>query len=111
MNDIAPYRACGTCKKADSDGIPLNRTCRLTCEPGVTGGSQWTPLNTAPVRLRSILSFIRNDEELEAYVQARIDAEGKVCGACGKPWDGEKCEQAKNDWPFSTCYPASLSRE
>lgn len=31
--------------------------------------------------------------------------DGQVCGACGKPWDGIKCGQHENGWPYPTCYP------
>lgn len=31
----------------------------------------------------------------------------QTCVACGKPWDGEKCGQAANGWPFQTCTPST----
>lgn len=29
----------------------------------------------------------------------------QICGACGKPWDGEECGHAENGWLFAVCYP------
>ena len=42
--------------------------------------------------------------EAEAMI-ARLRKPTNVCGACGQPWTGEKCEQADNSWGFPTCYP------
>ena len=28
-----------------------------------------------------------------------------ICGACGEPWTGQKCEQFDNAHPFLVCFP------
>lgn len=28
-----------------------------------------------------------------------------ICGACGKPWNGQICGQAENGWEHPVCYP------
>lgn len=40
----------------------------------------------------------------------RLDDPLLICGACGQLWrDGLTCGQAKNGWPFPTCYPAQAA--
>lgn len=44
-------RSCGTCRLADSWGIPLDKTCQYTCQPAVSGGSRYVPMNGPNVEL------------------------------------------------------------
>lgn len=39
---------CGSCRNADSDGIPLSPTCQWQCNPTATGGSLYVPINPPP---------------------------------------------------------------
>lgn len=75
---------------------------------------EWKPVEVRNTYTDTIEERVR---ELKAYrydgkpvyevraLYAISKHDRQVCGACGKPWDGQKCPQSLNGWDFPVCYP------
>jgi hypothetical protein len=63
------------------------------------------PLHSGGYPHRYIGAYWHGWQARAALTQQAAPEAPAICGACGKPWDGESCAQKDNGWPHPVCYP------
>lgn len=62
---------CGSCRNADSDGIPLSKTCQWQCNPTEAGGSLYVSINLPP-KVDEATVLRRENRELRVLLAVRV---------------------------------------
>ena len=82
---------CGSCRNADSDGIPLSKTCQWQCEPNATGGSLYVSINLPP-KVDEAAVLRRENRELRVLLAVRVSGQTLYAD------DGELSDCS--EWPY-----------